>query len=703
MMEPIQAYDRDNLQHQLFRHYTLLFFITTGLAIWLAINHDPFSLPLVIVWSVLCLVAYGLNRLAGVYPNLMCYLFVGAIYICLIAAMFIWDLVWILGAGMLFTFISIVLQPRVGLAGAVGVLIAAFWLATTGHRAYPVELFVLYILSAILAWLLVNTLYTALLWYRTMHNRADQLLQEARDQRSELKRTLQSLEAAYEVQQRIHAELISARRHADEARRAKERFAANISHELRTPLNIILGFSEIMHLSPEVYGAELVWPPTLRRDISQIYRSSSHLLSMIDDILDLSHIELSQFTMNLEPTEMSVFLLDTMNFVEDLFKDHPAFLEYVIEPNLPLLEIDRTRIRQVLLNLLNNAKRFTTEGSVRVEARLVEHDIMISVADTGPGIAAEDQSFLFNEFYQVDFSMSRKHGGAGLGLAVSKHFVQAHNGMIWVDSQIGMGAKFTFTLPVPRQTAHAESGVTRKGSPGPQVAIPPSIAIVEADGRVVDTVRRYLNTYSIVQVSDSAALPEAIHRNQPKAIIHTGLPDDWGRGETCPALPAVWCAIPGQSRLTGQSVILSSLAKPVASAKLLGELGQLPDLHRLLIIDDDRGFVQLIERMIQASPLKCRVLRAYTGEEGLAQMRLHRPDVVLLDLVLPDIDGFDWLESMQQDEAVRDTPVILLTARSGFDTMVGGDSDTILIRWPHELFSWEVLRFLQKALPGILQ
>lgn len=701
----VQSIDRDDLQHQLFRRYTLLFTVVSSLALWLALNHHPFSLPLLILWAAVVGCTYGIHRLADIYPTLMRRLFVAVINGSTIGAMLLWNATWVFGIGMLFAFIGIILLPRFGLAGAVGVLATAVLMSQAGLRDYPTELFIFFLLSVILAWLAVDTLYTALHWYRAMHNRADQLLQEARHQRSELKRTLKSLEVAYEAQQRIHAELINARKHAEETRRLKEQFAANISHELRTPLNIILGFSEVMHLSPEVYGANMAWSPTLRRDISQVYRSSSHLLNMIDDILDLSHFELSEFSMEVEPTSLTEFLLDTMGFVEDLFKDHPATLIHEIQPDLPVLAIDRTRIRQVILNLLNNAKRFTMAGWVRVEARLVEADVMISVTDTGIGIAEEDLPHIFDEFYQADYSISRKHGGAGLGLAVSKHFVQAHKGLIWVDSRPGEGAKFTFTLPVPQQVARAPMSVTRSGSLPAQHTAIPCIAVVETDSRIVDTVRRYLTGYDVIQASGDTHLKEILHTHHPEAVIYNAPQASTIPGSSSADLevPYVICAMPSQAWVTGQAVILSFLAKPITSAKLLHELSRLPDLTDMLVIDDDRGFVQMIARIIEASPLTCTVQRAYTGQEGLALMRDGQPDVVLLDLVLPDIDGLDVLNTMQAEEQLRDIPVILLTARSDPSTMQNGRSSMITIHWPEMLFTWQVLRFLQQALPGVVR
>src|SRR5690606_12808113 len=202
------------------------------------------------------------------------------------------------------------------------------------------------------------------------------------------------LNQALELQRRTQQELVRARNAADEARRSKERFAANISHELRTPLNLVLGFSEVMYKTPEVYG-QIVWPPKLRRDISQIYRNSRHLIEMIDDILDLSRVEIAGFALNTEPTPLAPLIADVAEIAADMFRNHPARFVVEVEDDLPTLELDRTRFRQVLLNLLNNARRFTESGEVKLSARQTAQELIVEVSDTGIGVAPEKLPHIF--------------------------------------------------------------------------------------------------------------------------------------------------------------------------------------------------------------------------------------------------------------------------------------------------------------------
>jgi signal transduction histidine kinase len=245
-------------------------------------------------------------------------------------------------------------------AGLIGASAAA--LVMRLDRPYPLPALTLALaLAAVLAWLIVNTLYMALAWAWTMQKRADESLELARDHQGELARTLKALDNSNIILRRTQRELISARQQAEAARGMKEQFAANVSHELRTPLNLILGFSEIMSLSPEVYGS-MQWPPTLKQDINQVYRSARHLLGLIDDVLDLSRFEIAGFTLNKTRVALTPLLADTVEMARDLFHDRPVRLESAIAGDLPAVEVDAIRIRQVLLNLLTNAARFTEAG-----------------------------------------------------------------------------------------------------------------------------------------------------------------------------------------------------------------------------------------------------------------------------------------------------------------------------------------------------
>ncbi|MCU0475988.1 MAG: HAMP domain-containing histidine kinase, partial [Anaerolineae bacterium] len=400
-------------------------------------------------------------------------------------------------------------------AAAVTLAAAALWMPPD----YPQgALAGLVVLTLALLQTSVASLYTALAWYRAMQARADTLLEESRDQQAKLAQTLKSLDAAYQTLNRTQQQLVVARQQADEARLLKQRFAANISHELRTPLNLIVGFSEIMVMAPEVYSDHKL-PPKLARDLYQIHSSSRHLLEMIDDVLALSQAELASFSQTVERVPVARFIEDSREMFESIFREGGVWFRVELAAQLPELEMDCTRIRQVILNLLSNAHRFTEAGGVILRVWAAGQEVRFSVIDTGRGIPPEQHGRIFEEFYQVDSSLSRRHGGAGLGLAICKRFVEAHEGHIWVESELGQGAAFTFSLPVrsvaasvrppapPKPPAPMQDQLFKPFSPDALVRAltvtgqpPRTVLIIDADWGAIQLAQRALERMDIPPV-----------------------------------------------------------------------------------------------------------------------------------------------------------------------------------------------------------
>jgi signal transduction histidine kinase/AmiR/NasT family two-component response regulator len=537
---------------------------------------------------------------------------------------------------------------------------------------------------------------------RNMQQRTDQLLAEVRDHRAELSRTLKSSDLANTLLRRTQRELITARKQAEIARHMKEQFAVNISHELRTPLNLILGFSEVMYLSPEVYGA-VYWTPILRRDIHHIYQASRHLLEMIDDVLDLSRFEMAGFTLNKETTPLEPLLRDALAIAADLFRGSSVHLELDLAPNLPTLELDRTRIRQVLLNLLSNAQRFTTEGAVCVAAKQVKGEVIISVSDPGPGIPADKLPYVFDEFYQVDLSLRRSYQGAGLGLAISKRFVQAHGGYIWAESQVGVGSTFFFSLPV--SSNYFPSLPARIADlPEPQwPEKPPRLLVVDPDPAISALIHRHLEKYEIVQAADIEHIAEALDAYHPHAVIHN-IPPGVQPSGPMPAIPVpfIECSLPSQAWLANELAVAACLTKPITAQQLLPEIDRLGLVQDILIIDDDRGFGQLVERMLSATGRAFKIHHAYDGQDGFLAMQTCAPDLILLDLIMPGVDGFQLLKQIRKEVHLAAVPIILLTATSYAEDVLAQHNSRILVRRSDGLRPVEVLACLQ-ALIGILE
>ena len=439
----------NDLRIEIVHNIAMLIMASAGLMIWWAINVTPIPWASIIVLLIGFTLGWWHTRLLKrniVYTRIFLLILANMM---LFIAMMLFESAYLPFIALTMLFPSALLMRHGELITLTTVASALVLSSMLRGQIYPLrELSILLSLGTILSWILVHTLYTALQWYSVTYSEVRRLLDDTRTQRSELKRTLHSLKMAYELQQRIQQELTLARKKEAEAQRMKERFVANISHELRTPLNLIFGFSKVMHFSPEVYG-NVNWTPLLSRDVFQIYRSSRHLMEMIDDILDLSYSEHTTFSINLEKTDFRQFMDEAAELARNLFHDREAVIfESHIPHDLPTAYIDRTRIRQVILNLLNNARRFTENGRVKLRAKAHDGQVVVSVEDTGAGIPEEAIPNVFDEYYQVDYSLSRKHGGAGLGLTISKRFIEAHQGTIYVESIFGQGSNFTFSLPL---------------------------------------------------------------------------------------------------------------------------------------------------------------------------------------------------------------------------------------------------------------
>lgn len=670
------------------------------LATWYLVLRNDIPLIAAGLPCLLILLGRLVQVLVGKHPTIACHTLVWGCIAVLADCMGWFANPWLPYLGIVCLFLSAILIDNGGWLTAIGLTVIIGGFDLIGNRAYPfVELTTLFSLAALTSWLSAYSLFTALHWYGAMEARSEQLLEETRDHRAQLSQALKSMEIAYERQKQIQLELIWARKQSEEARRLKEQFAANMSHELRTPLNLIFGFSEIMYQSPEVYG-DVLWPPVLRRDIHQIYRSSQHLLAMIDDILELSRFEMTGFNLNLEHVALEPLLRDAFEIVQPLVRGRPVQINLDMVPDLPILEIDPTRIRQVILNLLNNACSFTEAGSIDIIARCVDHNVLITIRDTGTGIPADKLPYLFEEFYQVDHSLRRSHSRVGLGLSISKRFVEAHGGRIWVESQEGAGSCFTFTLPIAeRFLADVTNG---KPTDEPAAISRPCLLILERDEAIVSIVRHHLKQCDVIQVEDSKALYDATLKYRPRAVILNNRPgykklDSSAKHEIL--VPIIECSLPRPAWLAQDLAVNGYVAKPITAQTLLDKIKPLGDVKDVLVIDDDRGFTLLIQRILQSSGTLFEVRRAYNGVQGLAALHEHIPDLVLLDLIMPELDGLGVLAHMRADPKLSAVPVILITSNDeGNETNA---TSSILVQQRDGLYPVEVLNCLNAIVSNL--
>jgi signal transduction histidine kinase/CheY-like chemotaxis protein len=507
--------------------------------------------------------------------------------------------------------------------------------------------------------------------------RMRELLEAARDQRCELLQVQEDLVKTNIELKRVSERLEAMRKLADQARRAKEEFVANVSHELRTPLNLILGFSEMISQAPHIYGPSL--PPRLLADIEIIRSNSQHLSSLIDDVLDLSQIDAGFMALSREWTHLAAIVEAAATAVRPLFDRKRLFLEIDFPADLPMLFCDPVRIRQVILNLLSNAGRFTERGGVQVRAGTTGTEIVISVRDTGPGIPPEAVERIFEPFMQADHTLRRRFGGNGLGLAISRRLVELHGGRMWVESTPRDGTTFFFSLPLDAAgPAPSVRGINpyhpyeRRARPfkAPHPRLIPRYVLVERGDTLSRLLSRYLGEVEIVTTHDLAeALAEASRLPcQALVISDPGIHHSTTMLDQVANLaygtPAIFCWIPDQKEMTEHLGLSGYLTKPVSQEALLRAIDSLGrPVRTILLIDDEPDALQLLGRMLGAARRGYRVLRATSIHHAEAILRQRRPDIVLLDLLMPGLDGLAFLQRRRDDPTLRAVPVIAVTAR----------------------------------------
>ncbi len=482
-------------------------------------------------------------------------------------------------------------------------------------------------------------------------------------------RLFEEIEAAKtELQQRAEA-LEEANVQLRELDRLKSEFLANMSHELRTPLNSIIGFSEVL-----LDGLMGEANPEQTECLGDIHSSGKHLLNLINDILDLSKIEAGR--MELEPTTFDVaeLLAEVQATIAPLVEKKSQVLAMEQADDTPPLTADRFRIKQVLLNLLSNAQKFTpAEGHITLSCRQADPATMLfSVVDTGVGIKPEDQDIIFEEFRQVDGSASRKMSGTGLGLAISKRIVETHGGSIWVESEYGRGATFSFLLPLAGPPAPAleegETGATADGK---------VVLVVEDDRQFSNLLALYLRRegYVPVQHYSGMGVLDRVRELRPALItLDIILPgqDGWSVLSALKSdpqtqdIPVLIVSVLGDSELALSLGAVDYLVKPVRRDDLQVLLNRLAMAEtstrefKVLVVDDEREIVLLLRALLRDEP--CTLIPAYNGQQGLALARSEHPDAILLDLLMPGMSGFTVLEKLQADAETADIPVIVLTA-----------------------------------------
>jgi len=478
---------------------------------------------------------------------------------------------------------------------------------------------------------------------------------------------------------RLFEEIQDKSRQLEEASKHKSQFLASMSHELRTPLNAIIGVTEMLLEDARDFKREDELEP-----LDRVLRAARHLLALINDILDLSKIEAGRMELHLESFSLVPTIEDVAKTVEPMAANNANRMVIDCPPDLGTIYADQTRFRQALLNLASNANKFTESGAVTIAARAQQLDgrewITIAVTDTGIGMTEEQMGRLFQEFSQADASTSRKYGGTGLGLAISRHFCRLMGGDVTAESKLGEGS--TFTIRLPRIVESIETLPIQDQSqaraeplhPVAEEAEEPLILVVDDDATVRELVVRHLERAGFVAVAARGGQEglRLVRELRPAAVtLDIMMPDLDGW--------TVLAAIKGDPELADIPVVLISivdqknrgyalgaadyLVKPVDRAKLVATLRTIcgATAGRALLVDDD----ELVRRSVRQAlePLGWKVTEAENGRIAVDSLTAAQPDVIILDLMMPTMDGFEFMDQLRRRPDWQDIPVVVITAK----------------------------------------
>ena len=508
-------------------------------------------------------------------------------------------------------------------------------------------------------------------------------------------------------------EQLEVRNHeAERATQLKSKFLASMSHELRTPLNAIVGFSELLG---EQTAGQL--NDKQKRFVNHIKHGSNHLLQLINDILDLSKIEAGQLELRCEDFQVEDALPEVLSTIRPLAMAKNIHVQHKFGAVRPVYA-DRVRFKQILYNLLSNAVKFTPMGgSIDIDCAESKNAVRVSVSDTGIGIRPEDQNLVFEEFRQVEGNTEAASEGTGLGLAITKRLVEQQGGKISLESELGKGSRFTFTLPTGSGIPAQVLPVKETSKAGVAIAASrqkPLILVIDDEVPARELLASYLDSEYQIAMADSGA--EALHKAQqlrPDAITLDVLMPGGNGFETLVALrkapetaniPIIIVSIVDQKQVGFALGAADYLIKPIRKPELLEAIRKhvvphADDDSSILLVDDDPKALELLSETLRSAGYETQSVGS--GARALEVLSAKLVGAVLLDLLMPSMDGFQVIRHIRQEPRMKELPILVMTAKSLTPdeiALLNRDTQALFQKsgsWQHELIV-EISRALQK-------